>query len=69
KRGESAKLFVVLKEGEKATQEELIEYGKTKLAAYKLPVEVEFRTELPKTNVGKILRKTLKAEEMAKRKK
>jgi long-chain acyl-CoA synthetase len=69
KRGESAKLFVVLKEGETATQEEMIEYGKTKLAAYKLPVEVEFRTELPKTNVGKILRKTLKAEEMAKRKK
>ncbi len=69
KRGECAKLFVVLKEGEKATQEEMIEYGKTKLAAYKLPVEVEFRTELPKTNVGKILRKTLKAEEMAKRKK
>ena len=68
KRGESAKLFVVLKEGQTATQEELIEYGKTKLAAYKLPVEVEFRTELPKTNVGKILRKTLKAEEMAKRK-
>jgi long-chain acyl-CoA synthetase len=69
KRGESAKLFIVLKEGETATQEEMIEYGKTKLAAYKLPVEVEFRTELPKTNVGKILRKTLKAEEMAKRKK
>jgi long-chain acyl-CoA synthetase len=69
KRGESAKLFVVLKEGETATQEEMIEYGKTKLAAYKLPVEVEFRKELPKTNVGKILRKTLKAEEMAKRKK
>jgi long-chain acyl-CoA synthetase len=58
KRGECAKLFIVLKE-----------YGKTKLAVYKLPVEVEFRTELPKTNVGKILRKTLKAEEMAKRKK
>jgi long-chain acyl-CoA synthetase len=69
KRGESAKLFVVLKEGETATQEEMIEYGKTKLAAYKLPVEVEFRKELPKTNVGKILRKVLKAEEMAKRKK
>jgi long-chain acyl-CoA synthetase len=69
KRGESAKLFIVLKEGETATQAEMIEYGKTKLAAYKLPVEVEFRKELPKTNVGKILRKTLKAEEMAKRKK
>ncbi len=69
KRGENVKLFVVLKEGETATQEELIEYGKTKLAAYKLPVEVEFRKELPKTNVGKILRKQLRAEEMEKRKK
>jgi long-chain acyl-CoA synthetase len=69
KRGESVKLFVVLKEGETATQEEMIEYGKTKLAAYKLPTEVEFRKELPKTNVGKILRKQLKADEMEKRKK
>jgi len=47
----------------------MIEFGKAKLAVYKLPSEVEFRKELPKTNVGKILRKTLKAEEMAKRKK
>ncbi|MDI9571015.1 MAG: long-chain fatty acid--CoA ligase, partial [Pseudomonadota bacterium] len=69
KRGENVKLFVVLKEGETATQEELIAYGKTKLAAYKLPVEVEFRKELPKTNVGKILRKQLRAEELEKRKK
>ena len=69
KKGENVKLFVVLKEGERATQEELIEYGRTKLATYKLPSEVEFRKELPKTNVGKILRKTLKAEEMAKRNK
>jgi long-chain acyl-CoA synthetase len=69
KRGENVKLFVVLKEGETATQEEMIVYGKTKLAAYKLPTEVEFRKELPKTNVGKILRKQLKADEMEKRKK
>jgi long-chain acyl-CoA synthetase len=69
KRGENVKLFVVLKEGETATQEEMIEFGKTKLAAYKLPAEVEFRKELPKTNVGKILRKQLKADEMEKRKK
>jgi len=69
KRGENVKLFVVLKEGETATQEEMIEYGKTRLAAYKLPVEVEFRKELPKTNVGKILRKQLRAEELEKRKK
>ena len=62
------KVFVVLKEGETATQE-LIELGKTKLAAYKLPTEMDFRAELPKSTVGKVLRKELKAEEMAKRKK
>jgi len=69
KRGENVKLFVVLKEGEQATAEELINWGKDHLAAYKLPTEVEFRSELPKTNVGKILRKQLRAEELEKRKK
>jgi long-chain acyl-CoA synthetase len=69
KRGENIKVYVVLKEGETATQEELIAYCKTKLATYKLPTEIEFRKELPKTNVGKILRKQLRAEEMEKRKK
>jgi long-chain acyl-CoA synthetase len=69
KRGENVKLFIVLKEGETATQEELIEYAKTKLATFKLPSEIEFRKELPKSTVGKVLRKELKAEEMAKRKK
>lgn len=68
-RGESVKVFVVLKEGETATQEELIEYCKSRLATYKLPTEIEFRKELPKTNVGKILRKQLRAEELEKRKK
>ncbi len=68
-RGESVKVFVVLKEGMTATQEELIEYCKAHLATYKLPTEIEFRKELPKTNVGKILRKQLRAEELEKRKK
>jgi long-chain acyl-CoA synthetase len=68
KRGENVKLFIVLKEGETATAEEMIEYGKTRLATYKLPVEVEFRKELPKSTVGKILRKELRAEELKKRK-
>jgi len=68
-RGESVKVFVVLKEGMNATQEELIEFCKTRLATYKLPTEIEFRKELPKTNLGKILRKALRAEEMEKRKK
>ena len=69
KRGENIKVFVVLKEGETATQEELLEYCATKLAKYKLPTEIAFRKDLPKTNVGKILRKELRAEEMEKRKK
>ncbi len=67
-RGEAIKVFVVLKAGEAATQEELIAYCEGKLAKYKLPTEIEFRDELPKTNVGKILRKDLRAEEMTKRK-
>jgi len=68
-RGESVKVFVALKEGQTATQEELIEYCKDKMAKFKLPTEIEFRIELPKTNVGKILKKDLRIEEMAKRRK
>ncbi len=68
KRGENVKVFVVLKQGATATQEELLEYCATKLAKYKLPAEIEFRKELPKTNVGKILRKQLRDEELEKRK-
>jgi len=68
KRGENVKVFCVLKEGETVTQKELLEYSATKLAKYKLPAEIEFRKELPKTNVGKILRKQLRAEELEKRK-
>jgi len=68
-RGESVKVFVALKEGETATQEELIEYCKDKIAKFKLPTEIEFRNELPKTNVGKILKKDLRAEEMVKHRK
>jgi long-chain acyl-CoA synthetase len=68
-RGESVKVFAVLKQGETATQEELIEFCTDKVARYKLPTEIEFRDDLPKTNVGKILKKELREEEMAKRKK
>jgi long-chain acyl-CoA synthetase len=67
KRGEAIKVFVVLKEGESATGEEMIAYCAGKLAKYKLPTEIEFREELPKTNVGKVLKKELRAEELAKR--
>ena len=60
KRGEQVKVFVALKEGETATEEELLAYCKDKLAAYKLPTMIEFRDELPKTNVGKVLKKDLR---------
>jgi long-chain acyl-CoA synthetase len=67
-RGESVKVFIVLKAGQKATQEEIIDFCKDKLAKYKWPEEVEFREALPKSTVGKILRKDLRMEELAKRK-
>jgi long-chain acyl-CoA synthetase len=65
-RGESIKAFVVLKKGQTATADEILEYCKGKLATYKLPVEIEFRDQLPKTAVGKVLRKELRAEELKK---
>lgn len=61
-RGEAAKVFVVLKPGETVSQEELMKYCQSKLAKYKWPIAIEFRDNLPKTNVGKILRRNLKAE-------
>lgn len=66
-RGEQIKVFVVLKSGETATPEEIIDDCKGKLATYKLPTEVEFMEELPKTNVGKVLKKDLRAMELKKR--
>ena len=65
-RGESVKVFVVLKSGQTATESELIDHCKENLAAYKLPTSIEFRTELPKTNVGKVLKKDLRAETLKK---
>jgi long-chain acyl-CoA synthetase len=64
-RGETVKAFIVLQSGETATDKEIIDFCKTKLAAYKVPKLVEFRTNLPKSAVGKILRKILRDEEIA----
>jgi long-chain acyl-CoA synthetase len=61
KRGEAVKAFVVLKQNQEMTEKEVIDYCAGKLAKYKLPIAVEFREELPKSNVGKILRKDLRA--------
>jgi long-chain acyl-CoA synthetase len=66
KRGEAVKVFVVLKEGQTATAEEMLKYCEDKLAKYKWPTEIEFRKELPKTNVGKVLKKDLRAMEQQK---
>ncbi|ADG83530.1 long-chain-fatty-acid--CoA ligase [Thermincola potens] len=58
-RGEIVKAFVVLKEGETATERELIKYCQERLANYKLPKVVEFRDALPKNSTGKILKREL----------
>jgi long-chain acyl-CoA synthetase len=68
KKGERIKVYIVLKEGEVATQEEFIAYFKERLTPYKVPSEVEFRTELPKSMIGKILRRALREEESRKAK-
>ncbi len=62
---EKVKVFVVKKD-DSLTEEELITYCRENMTAYKVPKAVEFRKELPKSNVGKILRRVLKEEEAAK---
>ena len=64
KAGEVVKMFVV-KADKSLTQDEVIEFCSQNMAGYKVPKQVEFREELPTTNVGKVLRKDLKAEEFA----
>jgi len=64
--GEIPKAFIVLKEGKTATPEEIKEFVNSKLAPYKAVREVEFRTELPMTMVGKVLRRVLQEEEKKK---
>lgn len=58
--GEVVKAFVVLKDGETATEQEIKDFFQGKIAKFKIPRSVEFRKELPKTMVGKILRRELK---------
>jgi long-chain acyl-CoA synthetase len=63
-RGELIKAYVVLKEGEQATAAEILEHCRQDLAKFKVPKRVEFRKELPKTLVGKVLRRVLLEEEL-----
>jgi long-chain acyl-CoA synthetase len=65
-RGETVKAYVVLKPGETATPDEIIKFCAERLAPYKVPKQVEFRSELPKTMVGKFLRRVLVEEEKKK---
>jgi long-chain acyl-CoA synthetase len=66
KRGETVKAYVILKEGVSATEDEIRAHCKESLAPYKVPSLVEFRTELPKSQIGKVLRRLLVEEEKAK---
>ena len=66
---EAVKVWIVLKQGHQATQEELQQFCKEKLTGYKVPRFFEFRKDLPKTLVGKVLRRILQDEEKAKQSK
>ncbi len=68
-RGEKVKAFVVIKSGEQVTQAELLEHCKTNLAKFKIPSVIEVVESLPKSNVGKILRRTLREMEAERLKK
>lgn len=66
-RGEAPKAFVVIKPGEQLTKEEIIAYCKEKLSPYKVPKDIEFIDSLPKSAIGKILRKEVRELERKKR--
>jgi long-chain acyl-CoA synthetase len=59
-RGEVVKAWVVLRDGQQVTAHELRAYCRKRMAAYKVPRRVEFRSELPKSIVGKVLRRELR---------
>ena len=61
-RGEVVKAFVVLKEGARVTEDEILAHCRARLSTYKLPRAVEFRTELPTSAAGKLLRRALRDE-------
>jgi len=65
-RGECVKAFVVKRSGATTTEDEMLAFCKERLAAYKVPKAVEFREDLPKSTVGKLLRRVLVEEELAK---
>ena len=66
KSGETVKAFVKIKEGEACTEEEIVAFCKENMAGYKRPKQIEFRDEIPTSNVGKVLRRVLRDEERGK---
>lgn len=66
-RGETVKAFVALKPGAVATEPEIIAFCRERLAAFRVPHQIEFRAELPKSQVGKVLRRALRDEDRASR--
>jgi long-chain acyl-CoA synthetase len=66
RRGETVKAWIVKHAGDTTTEDEIIEWSKTQLAKYKYPRIIEFRDELPKTTVGKVLKRELVKEHEAK---
>ena len=66
-RGEAPAAYIKLREGRSLAKEDVLEFLKTKISKLELPRDIEFRNELPKTMIGKILRRELMAEEKAKR--
>ncbi|MGY5872360.1 MAG: long-chain fatty acid--CoA ligase, partial [Candidatus Thorarchaeota archaeon] len=59
-RGETVKAFVVLEPGQTATVDEIRAFAKEKMSVYKVPTDIDFVDDLPKTQVGKILRRELR---------
>jgi long-chain acyl-CoA synthetase len=61
-RGETVKAFVVLRDGATADAEEIVAFCRGRLAAYKVPRQIVFRDSLPKSGVGKCLRRELRSQ-------
>ena len=65
-RGETVKAFLILKDGSAATDQEIVAFCKERLAPFKVPKQIEFVKELPKTMIGKVLRRALREQEAKK---
>ena len=64
-RDEAIKAFVILNEGETATEEEIVEFCKRSLSKFRVPEFVEFRNEFPRTSIGKVQKNILRQEDVA----